>query len=980
MNCQATKTTNNRNHNPRRTNIPKNLTLTAILALTSALLAADLSAVASAKVDPPTPVPPYGAADFVPTAETPIGFRADGNGWYPGATPPVEWWEGPPAITEVPVTHNNGGFNPAQVKPTKVWVAGDGPSKNILWKAPMPGWGDVQPIVVGNRVITAVDPDIVLCFDADSGKVLWQDRLRLMTLPVLSEDRKAIAESKQSGEDWQYAWELCRAFYLLGVQINNGSKSFQEPGDWATFAKRISARVEQWRKALPTSLPPELDKGMERYQKKIEDLTTVPDKATRGKMWMAEGSDPGLGRRNPFTEAFSRAVGRVTISICWQGHVGGAFSTPVSDGQIVVACFAYGQIGAYEVATGKRLWAFRDPLVPGTQYANHGASPWMFEDLVLIRSGDGQAIMALEKKTGAVRWETQIQMQGRGRGANHGNYITPVLMDIPDGKGGMRKVLVTQEPPVLDAVTGEIIGRLEIKGKKPRSDRGTMVGRDGTLFTGWGYDAAPSPTYGFRLALADGKLTVGLLPSLKGGQTGDSALTFRPGVLVGMHGWLSDPTTGLQLFHTGSGADGDHPRGGEGSPGTLCGDMMISCLGPNSFNRQRGDLNIVSPFWVTDVHDPLRPRLLSSRNLLGNSDLPADLIFDTYLKEFDKKVNIGCYKGIAPWLGCRVGGVVAKGNRLYIQTNIGLYCIGPEALGSAQDDPAVVKVIAAAVAPAALQPYLAGTRPRYRRDALLKLSALKAPLPAEIQAVAEKLLVEDPFEEVRAAALEVLDAADASKRPGSARVLAEVAAGLKAYHWWIEESKGQLRNAVLTVRALGPGAKRWLTERFEAVTEPAPLAALYHLAYMLDIEIPKATERALAVLTEAKPDRNLAGRCTTHLAHTAHRDPRVLPALRQSAASDLNVLEGLCMRTPAAELASTLDHILRNKRIENHVWPVVSRGLQRLGMEKAIPLLEKLAVDKPDLAKKCEELTTKLRTPDVDPRPEAQAAEETKTK
>lgn len=923
-----------------------------------------------------TPVPPYGAADFQPTAQTPIGFRADGNGWYPGATPPVEWWEGPPTLAEVQITGGNVSFDPANAKPGKAWVAQSGPSKNILWKAPIPGWGDVQPIVVGNRVITAVDPDIVICFDADSGKVLWQDRLKLMTLPVLSKERTTISELKQSGEDWQYAWELCRAFYLLGVQVTKGSQSFQEPGEWATFAKRVSTRVEEWRKALPAALPPELGNGLERYQKKIEDLISVPDKEARSKMWMAEGGDPGLGRRNPFTDAFSRAVGGVSISIAWQGHVGGAFSTPVSDGQIVVACFAYGQIGAYEVATGKRLWAFRDPLVPGCQHSNHGASPSMYGDLVLIRSGDGQAIMGLDKKTGAVRWETQIQMHDRGRGANHGNYITPVLMDIPDGKGGMRKVLVTQNPPVLDALTGEILGRLEIKGKKPRSDRGTMVGRDGILFTGWGYDSSPSPTYGFRLALADGKLTVDLLPNLKGGQTGDSALTFRPGVLVGMPGWLSDPSTGLQLFH----ADSEMPRGGEGSPGTLCGDLMISCLGPNSFNRNRGDWNIVSPFPVTDVHDSLRPRVLSSRNLLGNSDLPADLIFDTYLKEFNKKANIGCYKGIAPWLGCRVGGVVAKGNRLYIQTNIGLYCIGFEALGSPQDDPAVVKTIAAAAAPAALQVQLAGTRPLYRREALLKLAALKAPLPTEIQVVVEKLLIEDPFEEVRAAALAVLDAADASKRPGSTRVLAEVAAGLKSYQWHVEESKVQLRNAVLTIRAMGVEAKPWLTERFEAVTEPAPLAALYHLAYILDLEIPKATDRALAVLTEAKPDGTLAGRCTLYLAHTAHRDPRVLPALRQSAASDLHVIEALCMRTPAAELTSTLDHIMRNKIIAAHLWPIVSRGLQRLGVEKALPLLTKVASDKPDLTKKCEELTNQLRTPDVDPRPEAQVAEETKKK
>jgi hypothetical protein len=54
----------------------RHLTLTAILTLSSALLAADFSAVSSAvalaKADPPSPVSP--------------GFRGDGNAWYPAAT------------------------------------------------------------------------------------------------------------------------------------------------------------------------------------------------------------------------------------------------------------------------------------------------------------------------------------------------------------------------------------------------------------------------------------------------------------------------------------------------------------------------------------------------------------------------------------------------------------------------------------------------------------------------------------------------------------------------------------------------------------------------------------------------------------------------------------------------------------------------------------------------------------------------------
>ena len=46
--------------------------------------------------------PRYGAEDFLPTPQTPIGFQADGSGWYPGAKLEVlEWWDGKPGWAKV---------------------------------------------------------------------------------------------------------------------------------------------------------------------------------------------------------------------------------------------------------------------------------------------------------------------------------------------------------------------------------------------------------------------------------------------------------------------------------------------------------------------------------------------------------------------------------------------------------------------------------------------------------------------------------------------------------------------------------------------------------------------------------------------------------------------------------------------------------------------------------------------------------------
>ena len=42
---------------------------------------------------------------------------------------------------------------------------------------PAPGWGLTHPIVVGKRVFAVGHPDVVACYDQDSGKVLWQKRI-----------------------------------------------------------------------------------------------------------------------------------------------------------------------------------------------------------------------------------------------------------------------------------------------------------------------------------------------------------------------------------------------------------------------------------------------------------------------------------------------------------------------------------------------------------------------------------------------------------------------------------------------------------------------------------------------------------------------------------------------------------------------------------------------------------------------------------
>ena len=84
---------------------------------------------------------PLGHPDFLPTAGSPVGFRGDGTGVFPG-NPPTTW----------------------DLKT----------GTNVAWKVELPAYTTASPIVVAGKVIIACEPDIVVCYDEQTGKVLWQ--------------------------------------------------------------------------------------------------------------------------------------------------------------------------------------------------------------------------------------------------------------------------------------------------------------------------------------------------------------------------------------------------------------------------------------------------------------------------------------------------------------------------------------------------------------------------------------------------------------------------------------------------------------------------------------------------------------------------------------------------------------------------------------------------------------------------------------
>lgn len=110
------------------------------------------------------------------TLTEPFGWRGDGTGRFPDATPVTEW----------------------------------GPDKNVVWKTPMPDWSDACPVICGERLFVCSEPTTLVCVNKADGAILWQrsnDYLDILTDPA---ERARIADNRQRGKELEVALDAKR--------------------------------------------------------------------------------------------------------------------------------------------------------------------------------------------------------------------------------------------------------------------------------------------------------------------------------------------------------------------------------------------------------------------------------------------------------------------------------------------------------------------------------------------------------------------------------------------------------------------------------------------------------------------------------------------------------------------------------------------------------------------------------------------------
>jgi outer membrane protein assembly factor BamB len=124
---------------------------------------------------------PLGSSSAAASPARPFGFRGDGSGRFPGATPPTVWSS----------------------------------DKNIRWSAVV-GLSYSSPIIGGNSVIVASEPDLLICLNRADGKELW----KLQTTPADVTD--------EAGRKAAMAYELPKngSGYTAATPITDGQTIF----------------------------------------------------------------------------------------------------------------------------------------------------------------------------------------------------------------------------------------------------------------------------------------------------------------------------------------------------------------------------------------------------------------------------------------------------------------------------------------------------------------------------------------------------------------------------------------------------------------------------------------------------------------------------------------------------------------------------------------------------------------------------------
>lgn len=238
-----------------------------------------------------------------------LSWRNDGNGLYPSAQVERDW------------------ATAARVK----------------WETPLPDRGNGSPILVDGRLFFTAEPATLLCVDASTGKILWEESNEYTDLMEL-----APGQSKEIEAAQERAKEIEEKVAPLERQLYREQRRMRRNPD----DESVRARVDE-------------------LKKQVADL---------------------MKEAGPQVEAMKKPPAHDTN--------GYSSYTPVSDGKHVWACFGTGVVVCYDLE-GKRVWHKRTDS-PDHDWGG-ASSPTLVDGKLIIRFSD---YVALDPASGKELWRT----------------------------------------------------------------------------------------------------------------------------------------------------------------------------------------------------------------------------------------------------------------------------------------------------------------------------------------------------------------------------------------------------------------------------------------------------------------------------------------------------------------------------------------------------------------------------------------------
>jgi hypothetical protein len=184
---------------------------------------------------------------------------------------------------------------------------------------------------------------LLVCADADSGKILWQKQVdHLVLWPA--------EEAKKAREQWNEELKILYEFRTTGMELAFVNGAWQE-------------------NAQPEKSVPALKLADAEARKARLDKLTTERNWTFGTSGIKQGYDliwsmyPSEKHSGPTGEEGKKHLAiRVALYATygfnfeqWRGYLGNTYRTPTSDGKHVFVSMAYGQVACYDL-DGKLVW------------------------------------------------------------------------------------------------------------------------------------------------------------------------------------------------------------------------------------------------------------------------------------------------------------------------------------------------------------------------------------------------------------------------------------------------------------------------------------------------------------------------------------------------------------------------------------------------------------------------------------------------